>query len=191
MTVSETRYHTPGRRPILNDSLIEEFTRALKACATVGAACQYAGVHRSTYYEWRNRGVKYDEHIANGGEPDEGEEVYLRFVMATDEALGFAEVRAASIIAKEMANDAKWAAHFLAVRNPAEWSKSTRLEHTGAGGGPILAADVTEIETRLASDLLERIRVVNEREPGELSQAPSALLRPPVTGKDVIDTEPI
>lgn len=168
MTINAETYasirHDAGRKTKLTIELIQDFTQALKACATINAACQYVKVHRASYYEWRNRGATYDEHLANGGERQESEEIYLTFLLETEHALGFAEVRAASILAKEMQSDARWAAHFLAVRNPAEWSKATRLEHSGPGGTPIAMVDVTEVEARLASSLAERIVAARERD---------------------------
>lgn len=177
--MTTTISHHAGRKTKLTIELIQEFTQALKACATINAACQYVRLHRGTYYDWRNRGAKYDEHLQNGGERIEGEEIYLQFLLETEHALGFAEVRAASILAKEMQGDARWAAHFLAVRNPAEWTKPSRLEHSGPGGLPIATVDVTEIEARLASNLAERIVAARSRVVESPSNLP-APLRPPI-----------
>ena len=92
-----------------------------------------------TFYEWRKRGFAAREDKEAGIPLTPEQEEYLEFVDRLDDARAQAE---ATLVARwyTEAADGDWRAaeRFLAKAFPERWSDpATRLEVTGAGGGPV------------------------------------------------------
>ena len=102
-------------------------------------ACRAAGVSEWTFHDWKKKGDQAREDKENGVALTETQEELLWFVDELDEARAKAE---ATLVARwyTEAADGDWRAaeRFLAKAFPARWSDpATRLEITGAGGGPV------------------------------------------------------
>ena len=102
-------------------------------------ACRVAGISNWAFHDWKNKGERAREDKENGITLTEAQEEYLEWVEALEEARAAAE---ATLVARwyTEAADGDWRAaeRFLAKAFPERWSDpATRLEVTGAGGGPV------------------------------------------------------
>jgi len=102
-------------------------------------ACRAAGVSEWTFNDWRQKGEQAREDKENGLALTEVQEELLWFVDELEEARAKAE---AALVARwyNEAADGDWRAaeRFLAKAFPERWSDpATRLEITGAQGGPV------------------------------------------------------
>ena len=102
-------------------------------------ACRAAGISEWTFNEWRKKGEQAREDQENGVALTETQEELLWFVNELEDARAKAE---AALVARwyTEAADGDWRAaeRFLAKAFPERWSDpATRLEITGAQGGPV------------------------------------------------------
>ncbi len=102
-------------------------------------ACRAAGVSEWTFHDWKKKGDQAREDKENGVALTEVQEELLWFVDELDEARAKAE---AALVARwyTEAADGDWRAaeRFLAKAFPERWADpATRLEVTGAQGGPV------------------------------------------------------
>jgi hypothetical protein len=102
-------------------------------------ACRAAGVSEWTFHDWKKKGDQAREDKEGGIALTETQEELLWFVDELDEARAKAE---ATLVARwyTEAADGDWRAaeRFLAKAFPERWSDpATRLEITGAQGGPV------------------------------------------------------
>tara|TARA_R100000781_G_scaffold99265_4_gene62879 strand:+ start:373 stop:1002 length:630 start_codon:yes stop_codon:yes gene_type:complete len=102
-------------------------------------ACRAAGISEWTFNEWRKKGEQAREDQENGVTLTETQEELLWFVNELEDARAKAE---ATLVARwyTEAADGDWRAaeRFLAKAFPERWSDpATRLEITGAQGGPV------------------------------------------------------
>jgi hypothetical protein len=118
-----------------------EVVKALLGGSPPEAACAYAGIQRSTYYEWLKRG-RAALSDANGNAAQVVEEnPYAGFVVAVDHALSrFITGTVATIgAAGRTRSEGDWRAlaWLLERRFPGLFGQRTRHEITGRDGGPI------------------------------------------------------
>ena len=102
-------------------------------------ACRAAGVSEAAFYEWKRKGEAARDDLKDGVALTQTQEELVWFVDELDEARAKAE---AALVARwyTEAADGDWRAaeRFLAKAFPERWSDpATRLEITGAGGGPV------------------------------------------------------
>ena len=102
-------------------------------------ACRAAGISEWTFHEWKKRGEAAREDKERGIDLTEAQEELLWFVDELEDARAKAE---ATLVARwyTEAADGDWRAaeRFLAKAFPERWSDpATRLEITGAQGGPV------------------------------------------------------
>lgn len=167
-----------ARPTYLDEDTRKRITDALNAGCTIPDACAYGGIKERTYHIWRKRGEEYDEHLEGGGEIIDGEDEYRLFALEVATARSSARVRAVLTISKAIqGGDAKTALEFLARTDPANWGRLNRVEMTGAEGGPLQVADVTEIDRRLSDNLRKTVPAIAERAAGEIESG------------DVVDAE--
>ena len=127
------------------------------------SAAPLAGIPRSTLARWTERGEKALEAVKAGEEIPESEEQFLELVVAMDAAEAKAEN---SLIAKMLRHvdgypavrdeDGKvikpgappdWrAGAWIAERRwQKRWLKPSKLEHTGADGGPVQVQNINDL----------------------------------------------
>ena len=102
-------------------------------------ACRAAGISEAQFYKWKREGEEARDDLDNGIELTETQEELVWFVNELDEARAKAE---AALVARwyTEAADGDWRAaeRFLAKAFPERWADpATRLEVTGANGGPV------------------------------------------------------
>lgn len=105
----------------------------IRAGSYVETAAAAAGVDRATLHRWLKRGA-------------EGEEPFAGFGNQVESALAEAELRDLARI--DRAAESMWqaAAWKLERRNPKMWGRREYTEMTGADGGPIQYAQLSETE---------------------------------------------
>lgn len=124
-----------GRPTRLTPKVAETIIQAVRAGATISAACARAGIGESTYYEWVQRGTgTHKNRRANT--------VYAEFAEALARAEAELEVALVAQWRQQMPSDWRAVAEFLARRFPRDWGR--RTEVTGAGGGPVEVMSLTD-----------------------------------------------
>ena len=88
-------------------------------------AAAAVGVHRDTFRQWVQRGTLKPQ-------SREG-----RFVRALAQAEALLETALVRQVVAEAQTNARMALAYLERRYPERWRKTTRLGHTGPGGGPV------------------------------------------------------
>jgi len=132
-----------GRPTDLTPELQEKIVQAIKAGNYIETASAYAGINKTTLYDWLKRGSK------------ETDGIYVEFSNAVEKALADAEVRDVAIIAK--AADTYWQASAwrLERKFPKRWGRKDRLEHTGKDGEPIQTTQVSQKDIKKMADELD------------------------------------
>ena len=156
-TVEKRRYGrklTNGERKAAMDVFVSHFAKE----ANMSRAADAAGVNRSTVYGWQEHdtdGFSERYHVAEAQANDAIDaEINRRAITGTVKPIYQGGKKVGSI--REYSDVLLI---FLAkARMPHKYRETTRLEHTGADGGPIEVADVRErLAARLAA-LAERRR---------------------------------
>ena len=129
----------PAGKLILPKEKREMLLKLISAGNYQRTACRAAGVSEWTFNDWRKKGEQAREDKENGIALSETQEELLWFVDELDEARAKAE---AALVARwyNEAADGDWRAaeRFLAKAFPERWADpATRLEVTGAQGGPV------------------------------------------------------
>lgn len=104
-----------GRPTKLNPELQEKICQAIRAGNYIETAAAYAGVNKSTLYDWLKRGGR-----AKSGK-------YKEFSNAVEKALAEAEVRDVFIIGKAAEENWQAAAWRLERKFPERWGRKERL----------------------------------------------------------------
>lgn len=117
-------------RPIeLTDEIQKKIVDAIKMGNYIETAASYAGVHKSTLYDWMKRGARYEE-----GKSDPGDIIFANFSDAIERAMTEAEMRDVLLIGNAAKKNWQAAAWRLERKFPDKWGRKDRvnLEHSGA-----------------------------------------------------------
>lgn len=152
-----------GRPSKISPEITAKICDMLRAGNYLETAAAYAGVNKTTLYDWMKRGARELERVENAGlsaKVRKKEQPYVDFSNALTRALAEAEVRDLIIISNAAKNDWRAAAWKLERRTPHKWGKMERveakLEHSGKDGGPIQ----TEQQINLAALSDEELAVL-------------------------------
>jgi len=104
----------------LTPALQEEIVRAIRGGSYPEIAAVYAGVDRSTYYRWMERGDP------EGTRP--ADRIYRVFRAAVEQAQAAAEIRLVALISRAAEHDWRAGAHLLARQHPSRWSARAQQE---------------------------------------------------------------
>lgn len=107
-----------GRKTKYTPETIAKIVQAIRTGATYQLACQYAGIHHDTFYEWMKTKTEFSE--------------------AVKEAEGAGAVELLARIKKEAAEGTWQAAAWILERRHPEMYGRQRQEITGADGGEIV-----------------------------------------------------
>lgn len=154
------------RWTVLTDEVSRAIENALRAGATIADACENAGIHPDSYYEWCRRGENYHERLAstppNEFEPDEWEARFEAFYLKVRTARAEYRIRAnltmVDLMDPEMPPNVRFRAAAFALErtDPANWGRQVAI--TGSHGGPIDVRDVTEDDQSIAARLRKRFQ---------------------------------
>lgn len=143
---------TPAK---LTRRLIDDICKTVETGVYIETAAAYAGVHRSTFYDWLKFGRK---HIETGKRS-----VYRELVQAVDVAVAKFEVGAMARL--QEAGGKVWQADAwrLERRLPDRYQRR-RIEHTGPEGGPIqMRIDIS----KLSDEELDQLEQLIEKGRGD------------------------
>ena len=146
------------RPPSISQKQIDTVLLSLRVGNFATVACANAGIPRSTYYAWLERGRR---------DRDEGraKSVYRDLLDNVEKAEADAEARIVANLVSMSQRSPQAALGFLAVRFRERWSPSQRLEVSGPHGGPleILGGALGQIP----DDVLERRIEILAKQIGE------------------------
>lgn len=133
-----------GRPSKISPELTAKICDMLRAGNYIETAAAYAGINKTTLYDWMKRGAREMERVelaGKGAKIRKKEQPYVDFSNAVTKALAEAEVRDLIIISNAAKTDWKAAAWKLERRTPDKWGRKERLDanlqHSGKDGGPI------------------------------------------------------
>jgi transposase len=130
--------HT-GRIPkLLNAEIQQTIIDAILGGNYLETAAAYAGVSRSTLFDWLAKGREVQEQLDKGLEVTvPNGQIYSDFLDSTREAQARSEVRTVAIIQKAGLTNWQAAAWHLERSRPRHWGKLDRQEISGPEGGAV------------------------------------------------------
>lgn len=126
-----------GRPTKLNIDTHNKIISAIRAGNYIETAAAYAGIDKSTLYDWLKRGEREKQRVAQNPRYNirKSEKPYVEFSNAVEKALAEAEVRDVAIIAKAAEEQWQAAAWRLERKFPDRWGrKRLDIEHSGEIG---------------------------------------------------------
>lgn len=169
-----------GRPTLLTDELEQRIVNVVKSGAYLDDAAAYAGIARSTLFQWLATGKQADTKHANGHELTDHEQRCRAFMDAVETARAEAGLRNLALI-QTAAQEGAWqaAAWYLERTNPKKWGRHDTVELTGADGGPIVVEHSVKDTLRAkfeaaeaaALQVIEGTVVDDDTGPGELRAA--------------------
>ena len=126
-----------GRPTKLNIDTHNKIISAIRAGNYIETAAAYAGINKSTLYDWLKRGEREKQRVAQNPRYNirKSEKPYVEFSNAVEKALAEAEVRDVAIIAKAAEDQWQAAAWRLERKFPDRWGRrNLNIEHSGEIG---------------------------------------------------------
>lgn len=114
----------------LNFDTHNKIITAIRAGNYIETAAAYAGVNKSTLYEWLKRGEREKQRVAENSRYGirKSEEPYVEFSNAVEKALAEAEIRDVAIIAKAAQEQWQAAAWRLERKFPDRWGRKDKVD---------------------------------------------------------------
>lgn len=121
-----------GRPTKLNYEVQEKIIQAIKAGNYIETAAAYAGISKSTLYDWLKRGEREKQRVAKNPSYRirKSEKIYVEFSDAVEKALAEAEMRDVLLIGKAAEEQWQAAAWRLERKFPERWGRRI-IEHSG------------------------------------------------------------
>ena len=107
-----------GRKTKLTLELQTQIIKAIQAGNYDYVACEYVGIHKSTFYRWMARGEKGRKGI------------YKEFSDSIKKANASSEIWAVAFVRSAMANDWRAAMTYLERKFPDRWARKEKLDIT-------------------------------------------------------------
>lgn len=123
----------------LSQQLQATIVEQIKAGNYIETAAAYAGINKSTLYDWLKRGGRELQRLAQNprAKIKKSEAPFVEFSNAVEQAQAFAESRDVVLIANAAKTDWRAAAWRLERKFPKKWGRQERVEVSGPEGGPI------------------------------------------------------
>lgn len=119
----------------LNDTVQAKVVNAIKAGNYIETAAAYAGINKSTLYDWLKRGEREKQRLEKNPRYRtlKSEEKFVKFSNAVEKALAESEMRDVLTIGKAAESQWQAAAWRLERKFPARWGKKfeQKIEHSG------------------------------------------------------------
>lgn len=146
-------------RPIkLNEEIKNKIISAIRAGNYMETSAAYAGISKSSLYEWLKRGEREKQRIERNKrfKIRKSEEIFVDFSDAVEKALAEAEIR--DVMRIERAAEVYWqaAAWRLERKFPDRWGRKIKTELSGPDGGPIEVSDAREKLIERLNDMTEK-----------------------------------
>jgi len=124
----------------------------------ISVSAEYGGVSYATVNNWMNRGEAEQARLSYPNvKPLKREAIYLQFFEDVTRARAEAELRNVLLIQTAAREDWRAAAWYLEHSFTERWGSKQKIEHTGAGGGPI------QVENMSDDDLKDRLGEARNR----------------------------
>lgn len=144
-----------------------QIVTAIRAGNYIETAAAFAGISKSTLFDWLKRGAREKARVSNNPRAKirKREAPFVEFSDAVEKALAEAEVRDVAIIGKAAEEQWQAAAWRLERKFPDRWGRRVGVEHTGKDGGPIAVKqemDLSQLsieELKLLEGILEKTSV--------------------------------
>lgn len=124
-----------GRPTKLNEETQHKIVTAIKEGNYIETASAYAGIDKSTLYDWLKRGEREKQRIKsdNSAKIKKDEAKFVQFSNAVQKALAESEMRDVSVIGKAAENQWQAAAWRLERKFPEKWGRKfeQKIEHSG------------------------------------------------------------
>ena len=124
-----------GRPTMLNEETQHKIVTAIKEGNYIETASAYAGIDKSTLYDWLKRGEREKQRIKsdNSAKIKKDEAKFVQFSNAVQKALAESEMRDVSVIGKAAENQWQAAAWRLERKFPEKWGRKfeQKIEHSG------------------------------------------------------------
>jgi len=119
-----------GRPTKLTSEVHARIVQAIQAGNYMETAAAYAGISKTTFFEWLRRGARERERLAKDqrARPSKREAPYAEFAVAVEQALAAAEVRDVALIAKAAEKEWTAAAWRLERKFPAKWGRRIAVD---------------------------------------------------------------
>lgn len=120
---------TIGRPPKIHDAaVVKKFLGAIRTGNYIETAAAFAGLTKSTVYEWMKAGARENQRRENGEEPDPAMDAKAEFSNAVEKALAEAEVRDVLLIGKAAEREWQAAAWRLERKFPARYGRKVQAD---------------------------------------------------------------
>jgi hypothetical protein len=121
------------RRVSFSPATATSIVEAVRAGNYANVAAASAGIHRSTYFAWMNRGEAASDALSSGDPVDEAEIAFADFHDRVRQAEAEAEMAAVASVREAKGG---WQAHmtYLERRFPVRWRRMDGIKHAGGRG---------------------------------------------------------
>lgn len=122
-----------GRPTKLTPELQHIIVKAVRAGNYMETAAAFAGLHKSTLYDWLKRGAREKDRVSKDPRLRirKSELPFVEFSDALEKALAEAEVRDVAIIGKAAEEQWQAAAWRLERKFPERWGRKEQIQHEG------------------------------------------------------------
>lgn len=119
-----------GRPTKLTSEVQHRIVQAIQAGNYMETAAAYAGINKTTLYDWLRRGAREKERLEKNSRARmrKAEAPYVKFSNAVEKALAEAEMRDVMIIGKAAAEQWQAAAWRLERKFPQRWGRRVAIE---------------------------------------------------------------
>jgi len=147
-----------GKRPILNDEMIDSLVDLLKRGNYLGVSAKYVGINPGTLSIYLRKGQELIDEDRD--DYDDVELLYVRLAREVEKARAWSQVKMVEVIRQAAQSQWQAAAWYLERTDNQNWGRTVRAEVTGEGGGAI------QIDTESVMRKLEAVtqRVVEAEE---------------------------
>lgn len=147
-----------GRPSKFTPEIRVKIVEAIEAGNYVETSVQYAGITKSTFYAWLDKGTSERDRLLADPDatPDPKMADYLEFADAIERAQASSEVRAVAIIQKAAFTTWQAAAWWLERTRPKRYARVDKAELTGAEGGSVRIEVSTEDLERKVGRILDK-----------------------------------
>lgn len=124
-----------GRPAKINENLIKTITQAVKVGNYLETASAFAGISRSTLYEWLRRGKREKQRLEKNDRArmKKEEALYVLLVDSLEQAQAEAEVRDVALIGEAAKSQWQAAAWRLERKYPNKWGRTKQRENEEEG----------------------------------------------------------
>lgn len=124
-----------GRPAKINENLIKTITQAVKVGNYLETASAFAGISRSTLYEWLRRGKREKQRLEKNDRArmKKEEALYVLLVDSLEQAQAEAEVRDVALIGEAAKSQWQAAAWRLERKYPSKWGRTKQRENEDEG----------------------------------------------------------